>query len=59
MKSWDVQEFFAMGGYAAYVWSAWGLTLAVLTGLALASLRTMRRRERELASLEALREGKV
>lgn len=23
-------EFLAMGGYAAYVWSAYGLTLAVL-----------------------------
>ena len=23
-------EFFAMGGYAFYVWSAWGLTAVVL-----------------------------
>ena len=23
-------EFFAMGGYAFYVWTAWGLTSAVL-----------------------------
>lgn len=25
-------EFFSMGGYAAYVWSCYGLTLAVLAG---------------------------
>lgn len=26
----NVSEFFAMGGYAGYVWSSWLLTLAVL-----------------------------
>jgi heme exporter protein D len=26
----SVQEFFAMGGYAFYVWTAYGITLAVL-----------------------------
>jgi heme exporter protein D len=26
----SVQEFFAMGGYAIYVWPAYGLTLIVL-----------------------------
>ena len=26
----SVQEFFAMGGYAFYVWPAYGLTLIVL-----------------------------
>ena len=26
----DWHTFFAMGGYAAYVWPAYGLTLAVL-----------------------------
>lgn len=25
-------EFFAMGGYAGYVWSCYGLTLAILAG---------------------------
>lgn len=25
-----VQEFFAMGGYAFYVWTSYGLTLVVL-----------------------------
>lgn len=27
-----MSEFFAMGGYAAYVWSSFGLTLVVLVG---------------------------
>ena len=27
-----MHEFFAMGGYAGYVWSSFGLTLAVLAG---------------------------
>jgi heme exporter protein D len=26
----SVQEFFAMGGYAFYVWTSYGLTLIVL-----------------------------
>ena len=26
----SIQDFFAMGGYAAYVWPAYGLTLIVL-----------------------------
>jgi heme exporter protein D len=26
----SMQEFFAMGGYAAYIWPAYGLTLIVL-----------------------------
>jgi heme exporter protein CcmD len=26
----DLQEFFRMGGYAAYVWTAYGLTALVL-----------------------------
>jgi heme exporter protein D len=33
----DVNSFFEMGGYAAFVWPAYGLALAVLGGLALQS----------------------
>lgn len=46
-----VREFLAMGGYAAYVWPAFGLTLAVLLGLLWQSLRLARRRDAELAAL--------
>lgn len=42
-----------LGGYGVYVWAAWGIAAAILVALTLASLRTMRARERELAALEA------
>lgn len=35
-------DFFAMGGHAVYVWSAWGLTTAGLMGLVI-STRLSRR----------------
>jgi len=42
-----------MGGYAGYVWSAWGLAALVIGGLTWSSLRALRVREAEIASLEA------
>lgn len=41
-------EFFAMGGYGAYVWSAYGVTLVVL---ALNVLLPWRKRRRLLKTL--------
>lgn len=49
-----MQEFFAMGGYAAYVWPAFGFTLLVLLGLFVHSWRASRQREAELARLREL-----
>lgn len=49
-----VPEFFAMGGYGAYVWPAFGFTLIVLLGLLVASWRASRRRQEELAQLREL-----
>jgi heme exporter protein D len=46
-------KFLDMGGYAAYVWPALGLTGAVLAGLWIASALSAKRREAELAALEA------
>jgi heme exporter protein D len=43
----SVQTFLQMGGYAAYVWPAYGIAAAVLAGLAIASYRGMRRAERQ------------
>ena len=43
-------EFFAMGGYALYVWGAYGLT-AALIGLELWS--ALRRRRKALAAAAA------
>jgi len=47
-----VREFFAMGGYAAYVWSAYGIAAVVLIGLVWQSLRSLRATERDLAHAE-------
>jgi heme exporter protein D len=38
----NVSAFLAMGGYAAFVWPAYGVALAVLGGLALFSWRRYR-----------------
>lgn len=48
-----IAKFLEMGGYAAYVWPALGLTVLVLGGLLVASVKSVRRREAELAQLEA------
>jgi heme exporter protein D len=48
-----VSEFFLMNGHGAYVWSAYGITLAVLMlniWLARAKLRSALQRARELAT---------
>jgi heme exporter protein D len=47
-----IHEFLEMGGYAAYIWSSYGLVLAVLVGLLITSFLGVRARERELAALE-------
>ena len=47
MGDW-LQTFLAMGGYGAFVWPAYGLTLLIMAGLAVASLRRLRRARREL-----------
>ena len=46
-------EFFHMGGYAAYVWPAYGATALVLGGLLAESVLRLRRAERRLAALTA------
>jgi heme exporter protein D len=49
----EITTFFAMGGYAAFVWPSLGLTLAIMAGLLIATLRQLRRRQRRLAEMEA------
>ncbi len=44
-----------MGGYAAYVWSAFAITAVVMGGLLAVSLRRLRAREAELEALRAAR----
>jgi heme exporter protein D len=49
-----VSEFFAMGGYAAYVWPAFGFAALVLAGLLAQSWHAARRREAEFEQLKGL-----
>jgi len=52
-----LSDFLAMGGYAGFVWPAYGIAALVLGGILAASLRSLRRRERMLAELRAARRG--
>lgn len=48
----DIDAWLAMGGYAAFVWPAYGLAFAVLGGLAVHSWRRYRESVRTLARLQ-------
>ena len=48
-------EFLAMGGYAAYVWTAYGVAVVVLVGLTVTTLARRRSSRRDLEALERLR----
>jgi len=45
--------FWAMGGYAAYVWPAYGISLLGLAGAVLLTIRAYRRAQAQLAALES------
>jgi len=47
-----MMEFFAMGGYAAYVWPAYGLAAVILIGVWIASVRSLRARESDVEAAE-------
>ena len=48
-----IGEFFAMGGHAGFVWTAYGVVAVVMAGLLIASRRALRARQREIEALEA------
>ncbi|MDR3516401.1 MAG: heme exporter protein CcmD [Azospirillaceae bacterium] len=48
-----MSEFLEMGGYAAFVWPAYGIVIVVLAGLLLVSLHRLRRNDAILTGLEA------
>lgn len=50
-----LDAFLAMGGYAQFVWPAYGFALIVLGGLVLQSVAAYRRRQRELELLQGER----
>ncbi len=45
-------EFFAMGGYADFVWPAYGLAALVLVWLVVSTLRSLKLQGKLLADLE-------
>ncbi len=47
-----MNDFFMMGGYAAFVWPAVGLSALVMAALYIQSYRCLRAREAELESLQ-------
>jgi len=47
-----LEKFFAMGGYAAYVWPALAITLAVLGAIWFASWRNARAADAALRRME-------
>jgi heme exporter protein D len=47
-----IESWLAMGGYAGFVWPAYGVATAVLGGLALFSWRRYRRSGSELLDLQ-------
>jgi heme exporter protein D len=49
----NISEFFAMGGYAGFIWSAYGGAALILIGLLVLSWKDLRARQAEVAALEA------
>ena len=49
-----IQDYLAMGGYAAFVWPCFAATLAVMIGLFVSSKQRLARLKSEVAALEAL-----
>ena len=49
--------FFEMGGYAGFIWPAYGAVTVVLVGLMVFSRRALKAAETELAALDPQREG--
>lgn len=50
----EISAFLEMGGYGAFVWPAYGVTAAVMIGIALWAWRAQRAARARVARLEAL-----
>ncbi len=46
-------EFFSMDGYGGYIWPAYVLSVVILAGFVLVSLRSYRHAQKRVADLEA------
>lgn len=53
-----ITQYLAMGGYARYVWPAYGAAVLVLLGMVIASVSGWRRQQRLWAALEAAGHGR-
>ena len=53
----SIASFFAMGGYAIWVWSTYGLATVALVGMLVLSRRSWKEREREFENLKSARKG--
>ena len=47
-----MSDFFNMGGYAVWVWSAYGISAVSLIGMLVWSVRTLKAREKEFEDLK-------
>lgn len=52
----SISTYLAMGGYAAYVWPAYGASFVGIVGAVVLTLWSWRRTRAELALLESLKE---
>lgn len=50
-----MNEFLQMGGYAGFVWSAYGVTALVMVAMLVVSLRGLRRQQQAVRLLEEAR----
>lgn len=53
-----MEEFFSMGGYAGFIWPAYGLTVVVLVAVLVGTWRGLTARRRTLEQLQAARGGR-
>ncbi|MBE90417.1 MAG: heme exporter protein CcmD [Rhodospirillaceae bacterium] len=52
----SLSTFLDMGGYGAFVWSAYGLAAIILIGLAIHSLIRLKRTQTMLQQIRAIRQ---
>jgi len=53
-----MEEFFSMGGYAGFIWPAYAVTAVVLVAVLVGTWQGLKRRRRQLETLQAARGGR-
>jgi heme exporter protein D len=54
----SMDQFFAMGGYAAYVWPSYGVSFVGIVGAVVWTAMSWRKARSQLALLEAMKDQK-